>query len=157
MLTERIRDVTTLELPPAEPNVWLLQHGPCWCRGNPGDSGSFDLIHFRSNQIDLGDVGLAFLVVSELVLEGSGPSCRQVFDAIPDPKVVISSGVCPAAQRFWKAPLVSSTAVSDLLPIDLSIPECIFGRPEALLGPVLSLCLAEAADEHMWMSKVGTN
>lgn len=151
----QVRDVTSIEPTPAGANVWLLQHGPCWCRGRPGDSGSFDLIHFRSSRVDLGDVELHFLVVSERVLEGSGPSCRQVYDSIPAPKVVIASGTCPAATGFWNGPLVSSTPVSDLLQVDVSIPDCIFGRPEALLGPVFSLHRSEVSDGHARLSRAG--
>ncbi len=154
-MISRLRDLEPAEALPGRPNVWLLQHGPCWCRGNPGESGSFDLIRFRSNRIDLGDVGLHFLVVSERVLEGSGPSCRQVYDSIPEPKVVIASGVCPGATRFWTEPLVASTPVSDLLPVDVTIPDCIFGRPEALLEPVFALCRSQPADRRIHLSGAG--
>lgn len=141
----------------SNPNVWLLQHGPCWCRGLPGDSGSFDLMRFRSSHLELGEMRINLLIVSERVMVGSGPTCKQVYDSIPDPKVVISTGSCPAARRFWDDSLIGWTHVSELLPVYMSVDACIFGEPEALLEPVLSLTVETAMTGPTRLTRAGSN
>ena len=97
------------------------------------------------------------LIVSERVMVGSGPTCKQVYDSIPDPKVVISTGSCPAARRFWDDSLIGWTHVSELLPVYMSVEACIFGEPEALLEPVLSLTVETAMTGPTRLTRAASN
>lgn len=118
--------------------VATLQYGPCWCRGVPGDTGSFDFIRQRRVDMDLGPLGSNLVIVSERVLSGSGSVVRAVFDSVPDPKIVISAAVCPSARPFWDRAPVTWVPVDEVLSVDVRVGSCISGEPEALLGTVLS-------------------
>lgn len=119
--------------------VSVLQYGPCWCRGRPGESGTFDLYRHRSVRMDLSPLSSHLLIVSDRVLNGAEATCLQVYAALPDPKCVISTAPCPAAGSFWNDAPPSWVPVGELIPVDASIEECLSGRPEALIGAVLSL------------------
>lgn len=117
--------------------VWRLQYGPCWCRGTPSSSGSFDFVRLVTSEDDLGGFDRNVLIVSDRVIDGSLPVYRQVFDAIPSPRLVVSTGSCPAARRFWDELPVGWTPVWDSLPVDLRVPQCVSGNPESLMAAVL--------------------
>lgn len=119
--------------------VGVLQYGPCWCRGRPGESGSFDLYRHRSVRMDLSPLSCNLLIVSERVLNGAEATCHQVYSALPDPKRVISTGPCLEAGAFWDETPLSWVPVSELIPVDGAIEECVSGRPEMLVGAILSL------------------
>ena len=116
--------------------VALLQYGPCWCRGVPGDTGSFDFIRHRKVDMDLGPLEANIVIVSERVLNGS--IVRAVFDSVPAPKIVVAAAVCPSARAFWDRAPITWVSVAELLPVDVMIDECISGQPEMLLGAMLS-------------------
>ena len=118
--------------------VATLQYGPCWCRGVPGDTGSFDFIRHRRVELDLGPFGSNIMIVSDRVLSGSGTVVRDVFDSVPDPKIVIAAAVCPSARQFWERAPVTWSPVDEVLPVDATVDACISGEPEVLLGTVLS-------------------
>lgn len=117
--------------------VWRLQFGPCWCRGAPSSTGSFDFVRLVSSENDLGDFDKNILIVSERVIDGSMAIHRQVMEGIPDPKLVVSAAACPAAGRFWDELPVGWTPVWDAFPVDIRVDECISGMPESLMAAVL--------------------
>ena len=118
--------------------IWLLQYGPCWCRSIPSDSSSFDYVRLRRTMTHLGSLDTNLLIVSARVIDGSSHAYRQVYDEMPDPKIVISAAVCPFAHSFWDGLPNGWTPVEGLLPVDVHVDECINGEPEALMAAVLA-------------------
>lgn len=124
--------------------VSVLQYGPCWCRGRPGDSGTFDLFRHRTVEMDLGPLTSNVMIVSERVLNGAEAMCRETYQSLPDPKIVIATAPCPSARTFWNEAPLAWMPVRDLLPVELSLDDCVSGRPESLLGAVLQLVAEES-------------
>jgi Ni,Fe-hydrogenase III small subunit len=87
---------------------------------------------------DLGGIRDNFLIVSERVIDGSKQVFRETYDDVPDPKLVISTAVCPTATRFWDELPVGWASVGEVLPVDIAVAECINGNPESLMAAVLS-------------------
>lgn len=121
----------------ATARVWRLQFGPCWCRGAPAGTGSFDFVRLVSSESDLGRFDRQVLILSERVIDGSADVYRQVFEKVPDPKLVVSSAACPGARRFWDDLPLGWTPVWDFLPVDIRIDDCISGMPESLMAAVV--------------------
>ena len=117
--------------------MWRLQFGPCWCRGAPASTGSFDFVRLVTSESDLGDFDSSILILSERVIDGSLAVYRQVIDRIPDPKLIVSAAACPAARSFWDDLPLGWTPVSDLMPVDIRIDECISGMPESLMAALI--------------------
>lgn len=117
--------------------IWVLQYGPCWCRSLPTDSSSFDYVRLRRTQTDLGHLRESLLVVSERVIDGSGHLYRQVYEDVPDPKLVISTAACPFAEKFWDDLPNGWVPVEEMIQVDIHVDECIGGRPESLMAAVL--------------------
>jgi Ni,Fe-hydrogenase III small subunit len=144
MTASAIVDIAAQEQVERPPNrIWLLQHGPCWCRSHPTDSSSFDYVKLRRTGADLGAWRRNVLIVSERVIDGSGNLYRQVYAEMPDPKVVVAAASCPAAGRFWDDLPNGWAPVEDMIPIDIRVDECMNGNPESLMTAVLAYALAQ--------------
>ena len=87
---------------------------------------------------------LEVLVVSGTVTDKIAPAVRALYDALPEPRRVISFGACAnSGGPYWDSYCVTK-GVDQILPVDLYVPGCP-PRPEALLHAILQL--AGAADQ----------
>lgn len=123
--------------------IWRLQYGPCWCYGQPGESGSFDFVRTSSSEAAVGHLDFNVLILSDRVIDGSRPVFLQIYERVPGPKLVVAAASCPAATSFWDALPVGWTHVEELIPVDLRVDDCIGGRPEGLMAAVISRALSQ--------------
>jgi NADH-quinone oxidoreductase subunit B len=85
-----------------------------------------------------GERELEVLVVSGTVTDKIAPAVRTLYDALPEPRRVISFGACASSGGpYWDSYCVIK-GVDQILPVDLYVPGCP-PRPEALLHAVLQL------------------
>lgn len=138
--------VTPLNAVAADPakatKIWLLQYGPCWCRTVPTESNYFDYVRLRKTTSALGTLQENLLILSDRVIDGSTHLYRQVYEDMPSPKLVVSTGPCPYAQRFWDELPSGWSPVAELLPVDIHVGDCISGKPETLMAAVLDHILS---------------
>ena len=78
------------------------------------------------------------LLVSGTVTTRLAPAVRALYDALPDPKRVVSVGACASSGGpYWDSYAVTP-GVAELLPVDLYVPGCP-PRPQALLDALRTL------------------
>ncbi len=71
------------------------------------------------------------------------PAVKRLYDAVPDPKLVIAIGSCAVGGGIWFDSYNIVGGVDAILPVDYHIPGCP-PRPEAILhGIAVALGLAE--------------
>lgn len=117
--------------------IWRLQYGPCWCRGVPGQKEAFDLMRMGPPETIPGPFGSNLLLISERILNGSRPAVRDLYERVPEPRIVISLATCPATGEFWDSLPGGWSLLSEIVDVDLRIRECASGNPEVLLAAVL--------------------
>ena len=61
---------------------------------------------------------------------------KQIYDQMPDPKVVIAIGICAYNGGIFKDCYNISGGVSTVIPVDVYVPGCA-ARPEAIIDGVV--------------------
>jgi NADH-quinone oxidoreductase subunit B len=100
-------------------------------------SGS-DLIRRAAAPVGDGPPTVDLLVVAGTVTDKLAPAVRRLYDAMPDPRYVMSFGACSnSGGPYWDSYSVTN-GVDRVVPVDVYVPGCP-PRPEALLQGILQL------------------
>jgi Ni,Fe-hydrogenase III small subunit len=114
------------------------------------DSGScnacdWELVALLAPHYDVRRLGIDFVasprhadgvIVTGPVTRNLEPAVRRTFEAIPEPRVVISVGACACSGGIAGASYASAGGVDQVLPVDVYVPGCP-PRPEAILFGIL--------------------
>jgi NADH-quinone oxidoreductase subunit B len=96
------------------------------------DLARFGMEVFRASprQADL-------MIVAGRVSQKMAPVLRQIYDQMPDPKWVISMGVCASSGGMFNNYAIVQ-GVDQIVPVDIFVPGCP-PRPEMLMDGILKL------------------
>jgi NADH-quinone oxidoreductase subunit B len=96
------------------------------------DLARFGMEVFRASprQADL-------MIVAGRVSQKMGPVLRQIYDQMPEPKWVISMGVCATSGGMFNNYAIVQ-GVDTLVPVDMYVPGCP-PRPEMLMDGIMKL------------------
>jgi NADH-quinone oxidoreductase subunit B len=77
------------------------------------------------------------MIVAGRVSQKMAPVLRQVYDQMPNPKWVISMGVCASSGGMFNNYAIVQ-GVDHIVPVDIYLPGCP-PRPEMLINAILAL------------------
>jgi NADH-quinone oxidoreductase subunit B len=89
-----------------------------------------EVLRFSPRQSDL-------LFVAGTIVDKQGPVLRTIYDQMPEPKWVISMGVCASSGGFYRS-YHTMQGIDEIVPVDVYVPGCP-PSPEALLAALMKI------------------
>ena len=120
-------------------SVWPAQFGLACCAiemmhtAGPG----FDIGRFGSEAMRASPRQSDLMIVAGRVSQKMAPVLRRIYDQMPEPRWVISMGVCASAGGMFTNYAVVQ-GVDTIVPVDVYVPGCP-PKPEMLMYGILKL------------------
>jgi len=119
-------------------------------------AGRYDLARFGMEVFRASPRQSDLMIVAGRVSQKMAPVLRQIYDQMPEPKWVLSMGVCASSGGMFNNYAIVQ-GVDHIVPVDMYLPGCP-PRPEMLMDAILKLhekILAGDVEGKITYSKVG--
>jgi NADH-quinone oxidoreductase subunit B len=98
-----------------------------------------EVLRFSPRQADL-------MFVAGTIVEKEAPILKTIYDQMPEPKWVISMGVCASTGGFYRSYHVMQ-GIDEIIPVDVYVPGCP-PSPEALIAAIMKIQERISKGEH---------
>ena len=132
-------------------SIWPATFGLACCAIEMMAVGTpdYDIARFGMEKFSASPRQADLMIVAGRVSQKMAPVLRQVYDQMPNPKWVISMGVCASSGGMFNNYAIVQ-GVDHVVPVDVYLPGCP-PRPEMLLNAILTL------HDQIRHSKLGVN
>ena len=120
-------------------SVWPATFGLACCAIEMMAVGTpdYDIARFGMERFSATPRQADLMIVAGRVSQKMAPVVRQVYDQMPEPKWVISMGVCASSGGMFNNYAIVQ-GVDHIVPVDIYLPGCP-PRPEMLLNAIIML------------------
>src|SRR5947207_13905822 len=120
-------------------SLWPAQFGLACCAIEMMAVGGprFDIARFGMERFSATPRQADLMIVAGRVSQKMAPVLRQIYDQMPEPKWVLSMGVCASSGGMFNNYAIVQ-GVDHIVPVDMYLPGCP-PRPEMLIDAILRL------------------
>ena len=94
------------------------------------------LLHYDASSCNGCDIEADIFLVTGAVNDQNKEVVKQLYDQMPEPKVVVAVGVCACSGGIFKDCYNILGGVDKVIPVDVYVPGCA-ARPESIIDGVV--------------------
>jgi NADH-quinone oxidoreductase subunit B len=120
-------------------SIWPMPFGTACCAIEfmALSASRYDLARFGAEVLRFSPRQADLMFVAGTIVDKEGPVLKTIYDQMPDPKWVISMGVCASSGGFYRSYHVMQ-GIDEIIPVDVYVPGCP-PAPEALIAAVMKI------------------
>ena len=120
-------------------SLWPMPFGTACCAIEfmAVSASHYDIARFGAEVLRFSPRQADLMFVSGTIVDKQGPILKTIYDQMPEPKWVISMGVCASSGGFYRAYHVTQ-GIDEIVPVDVYVPGCP-PTPEELMHGFLEL------------------
>jgi NADH-quinone oxidoreductase subunit B len=120
-------------------SIWPMPFGTACCAIEfmALTASHYDLARFGAEVLRFSPRQADLMFVAGTIVDKEGPVLKTIYDQMPDPKWVISMGVCASSGGFYRSYHVMQ-GIDEIIPVDVYVPGCP-PSPEALIAAVMKI------------------
>jgi NADH-quinone oxidoreductase subunit B len=120
-------------------SIWPMPFGTACCAIEfmALTASHYDLARFGAEVLRFSPRQADLMFVAGTIVDKEGPILKTIYDQMPEPKWVISMGVCASSGGFYRSYHVMQ-GIDEIIPVDVYVPGCP-PAPEALVAAVMKI------------------
>jgi NADH-quinone oxidoreductase subunit B len=120
-------------------SIWPMPFGTACCAIEfmALSASHYDIARFGAEVLRFSPRQADLLFVAGTIVDKEVPVLRTIYDQMPEPKWVLSMGVCASSGGFYRSYHVGQ-GIDEVVPVDVYVPGCP-PSPEALIAGVMKI------------------
>jgi NADH-quinone oxidoreductase subunit B len=120
-------------------SLWPMPFGTACCAIEfmALSASHYDLARFGAEVLRFSPRQADLLFVAGTIVDKQAPVLRRIYDQMPEPRWVISMGVCASSGGFYRS-YHTMQGIDEVVPVDVYVPGCP-PSPEALIAAVMKI------------------
>ncbi len=120
-------------------SIWPMPFGTACCAIEfMALSGShYDIARFGSEVLRFSPRQADLMLVAGTITDKEAPVLKRIYDQMPEPKWVISMGVCASSGGFYRS-YHTMQGIDEIIPVDVYVPGCP-PSPEGLIAALMKI------------------
>src|SRR5262245_30242490 len=120
-------------------SIWPMPFGTACCAIEfmALTASHYDLARFGAEVLRFSPRQADLMFVAGTIVDKEAPVLKMIYDQMPEPKWVISMGVCASSGGFYRSHHTMQ-GIGEILPVDVYVPGCP-PSPEALIAAIMKI------------------
>jgi len=120
-------------------SIWPMPFGTACCAIEfmAFTASHYDVARFGAEVLRFSPRQADLMFVAGTIVDKEGPVLKTIYDQMPEPKWVISMGVCASSGGFYRSYHVMQ-GIDEIIPVDVYVPGCP-PSPEALIAALMKI------------------
>jgi NADH-quinone oxidoreductase subunit B len=120
-------------------SIWPMPFGTACCAIEfmAFTASHYDVARFGAEVLRFSPRQADLMFVAGTIVDKEGPVLKTIYDQMPEPKWVVSMGVCASSGGFYRSYHVMQ-GIDEIIPVDVYVPGCP-PSPEALIAAVMKI------------------
>jgi NADH-quinone oxidoreductase subunit B len=120
-------------------SIWPMPFGTACCAIEfmALSASHYDMARFGAEVLRFSPRQADLMFVAGTIVDKEAPVLKTIYDQMPEPKWVISMGVCASSGGFYRSYHVMQ-GIDEIIPVDVYVPGCP-PAPEALVMAIMKI------------------